>query len=64
MNFFEKVNDFLISQDLKHDSLSAWKTYLGEAIWGWELIRNDIDSLVAGSRVLEVGAGPQVLRDC
>jgi len=61
VNFFEKVNDFLVSQDLKHDSLSAWETYLGEAIWGWELIRNDIDSLVAGSRVLEVGAGPQVL---
>ena len=61
MNIFNLLNDCLITKKLSNESLIAWETYLNEAIWGWQLIQEDIQRLPPASRVLEIGAGPQVL---
>lgn len=61
MNIFNLLNDYLGTKKLSNEFLIAWETYFNEAIWGWQLIQEDIQRLPPASRVLEIGAGPQVL---
>ena len=61
LNIFNLINDYLIAKKLSNEFLIAWETYFNEAIWGWQLIQEDIQRLPPASRVLEIGAGPQVL---
>lgn len=50
-----------MAKKLSNEFLIAWETYFNEAIWGWQLIQEDIQLLPPASQVLELGAGPQVL---
>lgn len=61
MDFIKKLGNNLESLDLDPDYIESMNTYLNEANWGWDFISPSINSLPAGSRVFELGAGPQAL---
>jgi SAM-dependent methyltransferase len=61
MNFLDKLDGVHFEESLDSDLLGPWKTYLSEAKWGWYLLSSEIDELKIDSKVLEIGAGPQML---
>jgi 2-polyprenyl-3-methyl-5-hydroxy-6-metoxy-1,4-benzoquinol methylase len=61
VDFLESLKKGDAHESLNHDLHSAWKTYLGEAQWGWFLLSDEINALDAGAKVLEIGAGPRML---
>jgi 2-polyprenyl-3-methyl-5-hydroxy-6-metoxy-1,4-benzoquinol methylase len=61
MNFLESLEAGDAAQTLDNDLLGIWKTYLGEAQWGWFMLSDEINALAAGAKVFEIGAGPRML---
>jgi 2-polyprenyl-3-methyl-5-hydroxy-6-metoxy-1,4-benzoquinol methylase len=61
MNFLEKLEATYSKDNLDANLRIPWETYLGEAKWGWYLISDEIEILERNSKVLEIGAGPQML---
>ena len=61
MNFLEKLESEHAAVDLENDLIIPWNTYLSEAKWGWYLLSSEVDQLKEDSKVLEIGAGPQML---
>jgi 2-polyprenyl-3-methyl-5-hydroxy-6-metoxy-1,4-benzoquinol methylase len=61
MNFLEKLEATYSKDNLDANLHSPWETYLSEAKWGWYLITHEIEVLEPNSKVLEIGAGPQML---
>ncbi len=60
-DFIQKIVDDLDSGALDSDDIASWRTYINEAKWGWDLISASVNSLPTGSKIYEVGAGPQAL---
>ncbi len=61
MDFIQKIIEDLDSHEFAPKYIESWNTYLNEAKWGWDFISPSISALPAGSRVFELGAGPQAL---
>jgi SAM-dependent methyltransferase len=61
MNFLDKLDGVHFEENIDSDLLGPWHTYLSEAKWGWYLLSYEIEELKIDSKVLEIGAGPQML---
>jgi len=61
MDFLEQLSLEVDPDALPNSLQAAWNTYLSEAKWGWYLISAEIDGFKDDSKILEIGAGPQIL---
>ena len=61
MSFIQKVLTDIELNENQSLHIDSWKTYINEALWGWEFIAPYVNSLPIGSQIFEIGAGPQAL---
>lgn len=61
MSLFQEISSYVKAQENSDDFETAFSTYLSEAEWGWELVKDFVLKVPKNAQILELGAGPKIL---